>query len=149
MDDLKVTQVTDGLTVSPQPRPEDFPLLAARGVTLIVNNRPDGEEPGQLPAAEAAKLAAANGMGYRHIPVKLPDLSDDDIRKFAEALAWSEGPVHAHCRTGLRSVTLWVIDQVESGQLSLGQAQATIQSIGFDPKPALAWLSAHHVGSPA
>ena len=36
---------------------------------MIVNNRPDGEEPGQ-PAGDEIKAAAeAAGLDYRHIPV--------------------------------------------------------------------------------
>lgn len=72
MAELKATPLSKALTVSPQPRAEDFAALARRGVRTVINNRPDGEEPGQLPAAEAAKLAAANGMGSRRFPSHCP-----------------------------------------------------------------------------
>ena len=41
----------------------------SKGVRTIVNNRPDGEDPGQLPAAEARQAAEAHGIAYHHIPV--------------------------------------------------------------------------------
>ena len=47
----------------------DIEALADAGVRTIVNNRPDGEDPGQLPAAEARRLAEAHGIAYHHIPV--------------------------------------------------------------------------------
>ena len=43
--------------VAGQIRPEDVAEAAAQGVTLIVNNRPDHEEPGQ-PLAEEIRQAA-------------------------------------------------------------------------------------------
>jgi uncharacterized protein (TIGR01244 family) len=146
LSELKVTRVTDRLAVSPQPRPEDFPLLASQGVAFLINNRPDGEEPGQLSVAEAAGLAAANGMVYRHIPIRLPDMSQRDIRAFAAAVAEAKGPVHAHCRSGLRSVTLWVLGEAMAGRLPAQNVQSTVERVGFDPKPAVAWLAANRVG---
>ena len=43
--------------VSGQVDPADLPAIKAAGVAMIVNNRPDGEEPGQ-PAAAAIETAA-------------------------------------------------------------------------------------------
>ncbi len=147
MAEFKVSRLADGLTVSPQPSPDDFAMLAARGVRMVVNDRPDGEDPGQLSAVEAAKIAGANGMEYRHVPVKLPDISADDVRAFGRAVAEATGPVHAHCRTGIRSATLWALNEVTSGHKSADQVRATIEGVGFDSKPAMAWLAAHPVAS--
>src|SRR5262249_57174068 len=47
----------------------DIEALAHAGVRTIVNNRPDGEDRGQLPAAEARRLAETLGMAYHHIPI--------------------------------------------------------------------------------
>ena len=47
----------------------DIDALAAGGVRTIINNRPDGEDAGQLPAAEARRIAEAHGIAYHHIPV--------------------------------------------------------------------------------
>ncbi len=145
---LKVTRVSDRLTVSPQPGRDDFPSLAARGVKFVINNRPDGEEPGQLTAAEGAALAAESGMAYRPIPVRLPDIGVADIDAFSKALGGAIGPVHAHCRSGVRSVTLWALSEVRAGRLAAEDVRSAIEAIGFDPKPAVAWLAAHPEGVP-
>ena len=146
MADLKMSRISSSLTVSPQLRPEDFPILAARGVRMVVNNRHDGEEPVQLTAAQAADLATANGMEYRHIPITLPAVSESDVQRFAEVLAGANGPVHAHCRSGLRSVTLWAIGEAAAGRLTTEQVKRAIEAAGYDAKSALTWLSGHHIG---
>ena len=146
MTELKVFSVAPGLTVSAQLRPEDFPLLASRGVTMVLNNRPDGEEPGQLTAAQGAELARRNGMEYRYLPIVLPDISENDIRAFAGAMMATTGPVHAHCRSGLRSVTLWALGQVAAGRLTPEQARQAVSKAGFDPKATMTWLAGHGTG---
>lgn len=143
---VKVVKLGDALTVSPQPAAEDFVALAASGVRMVINNRPDGEEAGQLPAHEAACLAAANGLEYRHIPVTLAGLSEDSVRQFAQALIEAKGPVHAHCRSGQRSATLWALNGIMSGNLTREQARAQTAAAGYDLKPGLAWLDRHEAG---
>src|SRR5260370_17761746 len=73
---MKTMRLTDRVMVSPQIAAVDFAALARSGVRAIINNRPDGEEPGQLSSAEAAKLAAENGLAYHHIPITAATLSD-------------------------------------------------------------------------
>jgi len=140
---MNVTPLTDALTISPQLATEDFATLAARGVRMMVNNRPDGEESGQLPAAEAARIAAAHGMAYRHIPVTLAALSENDVAQFERALHEADGPVHAHCKTGVRSATLYVLGEVLAGRMTREQAREYGPAHGLDLKAALAWLDRH------
>ncbi len=40
-------QLDEKVLVSDQIRPEDVAALVGEGVTMLVNNRPDGEEPDQ------------------------------------------------------------------------------------------------------
>ena len=54
---LKIVALTDTLAVAPQIVPGDIPAIATAGYRVLINNRPDGEEPGQLPAVEARKIA--------------------------------------------------------------------------------------------
>ena len=89
--------------------------LAQSGVRTIINNRPDAEDPGQLPAAEARRLAEARGMAYHHIPVTAVSLSRADVDAFAEALKSAPQPVVAHCRSGTRSTLLWALTRLRDG----------------------------------
>src|SRR3954454_4166396 len=57
----------------------DIEALADAGIRTIVNNRPDGEDPGQLPADEERHLAEAQGIGYHHTPVTAASLTSGDV----------------------------------------------------------------------
>ena len=56
-------------SVRGQVLPQEVADLAAQGVTVLVNNRPDGEEPDQPRAHEIEDAAAAAGIAYHHIPI--------------------------------------------------------------------------------
>jgi len=84
-------------------------------VRTIVNNRPDGEDPGQLPAAEARGIAEAHGIAYHHIPVTAASLSRADVDAFAAVLASAEQPMVVHCRSGTRSTLLWALARMREG----------------------------------
>ena len=59
-------RVTDDFSVSPQIDLEDMAAAAAQGFTLVINNRPDGEQPGQPTSAEVEAAAKAAGLDYDH-----------------------------------------------------------------------------------
>src|SRR4030095_6323279 len=71
-----------GTLVAGQISTADFPAIAAAGVSTIVNNRPDGEEPGQPAGAEIEAAARAAGIDYRHIPFS-GVLSSDQVEGLA------------------------------------------------------------------
>ena len=100
--------------VAGQIRPEDMPAIKATGVTAIVNNRPDGEEPGQPTAAEIEEAAQAAGLSYRHVPMA-GGLSAGLVQGMAEALDDADGPVLAFCRSGTRSTYLWALAEAQRG----------------------------------
>ena len=94
---------------------DDIEALARAGVRTIVNNRPDGEDPGQLPAAEARRIADALGIAYHHIPFTAATLSRADVDAFAAVLSSAEQPVVVHCRSGTRSTLLWALTRMREG----------------------------------
>jgi sulfide:quinone oxidoreductase len=93
----------------------DLEALAAAGVRTIVNNRPDGEDPGQLDAAAARPIAAALGLQYHHMPITARSLSRADVDAFAAVLRTAPVPIVAHCRTGTRSALLWALTRLREG----------------------------------
>ena len=124
--------------VAGQILPTDVAEAAVLGVTLIVNNRPDGEEPGQ-PSGEAIKSAAeAAGLDYCHIPVA-GGFSQGQVADMAEALERAEGKVLAFCRSGTRSTYLWALARASrgaDGDTLFAQAAAA----GYDLSPLRAYL---------
>ena len=119
--------------VSGQIAPDDMPTIAALGVTMIVNNRPDGEEPGQPKAAEIEAAARAAGLAYRHIPIA-GGFSAPQVSAMADALEASEGEVLAFCKSGTRSTYLWALARSSRGAGAdelIGQAAEA----GYDLSP--------------
>ncbi|HEU4670726.1 MAG TPA: TIGR01244 family sulfur transferase [Dyella sp.] len=111
---MDIRPLTDTLSVSLQIAPSELATLAAQGFRTVINNRPDGEEPGQPDSATMARTAAAAGLAYRHIPVVSGQLRDAQVDGFAEALSTLPGPILAYCRTGTRSSMLWALQAARS-----------------------------------
>jgi uncharacterized protein (TIGR01244 family) len=139
---MKPIDVTEKLSISPQPQIGDFAELKQQGFTMVINNRPDGEDPAQ-PGSAAEEAAARNaGLAYVHIPVRSTDMTDADARRFGEAIDQAPGPVVAHCRSGARSFYLWLLGGALKAK---GDAEllALAEKIGVDTKAAAAWLATH------
>jgi uncharacterized protein (TIGR01244 family) len=127
--------LTDSLLVAPQISLADVAEAKAQGVTLIINNRPDGEEPSapQGDAIEAAALEA--GMAYVAIPVTHAGFSLPQIEAMIAALAKAgEGKTLAYCRSGTRSTLLWALSQAKTG-MHPGEIAARAESAGYDVAP--------------
>jgi uncharacterized protein (TIGR01244 family) len=107
-------QIDERMLVSGQLQPGDVQAAADAGVTMIVNNRPDGEQPGQPAGAEIEAAARAAGLDYRHIPVAR-GLSPDLVEAMAEALGAAEGKVLGFCAAGMRSTYLWALARLKAG----------------------------------
>jgi uncharacterized protein (TIGR01244 family) len=127
-----------GVLVSGQIRAEDVTDFAARGVTRIVNNRPDGEEAGQPAGAEIEAAARAAGIDYAFIPIA-GGFSHAQVAALDAALADAEGDVLIFCKSGTRSAYLWALARAAGGadadELISQAAQA-----GYDLGPIRPWL---------
>ena len=135
-------KISDRLYVGPQLTAEDITRAKSHGFAAIINNRPDGEEPGQPTAAENKSVANREGLGYSHIPVVPGHVSEDQVRTFQKALSEADGPVLAHCKTGTRSATLYAIGEVLDGRMEKNEVLPFGQSVGLDLSGAVKWLDA-------
>ena len=109
-------RLTDGFWASPQITLDDIAEAAAQGISLVVNNRPDDEEPGQLSSTEVESAARAAGLDYASIPVTHAGFSMPQVDAMAEALDKADGPVLAFCRSGTRSTLLWAMAEAKRGK---------------------------------
>ena len=101
---------------APQISVDDVAVAAAQGVTLIVNNRPDGEEPSAPQGADIAAAAAAHGIAYVSIPVTHAGFSHPQIDALVAALEQADGgTILAYCRSGTRSTNLWALARARLG----------------------------------
>jgi uncharacterized protein (TIGR01244 family) len=124
-------RVTDQFSVAPQIDLDDIPRAAAAGFKLLINNRPDGEQPDQPTSAEVEAAAQAAGLEYAHVPVAggpTPQAVHAELALIAEA----PGPVLAFCRSGTRSIVTWSIGQALSGERSRQELIALGAQAGYD-----------------
>jgi uncharacterized protein (TIGR01244 family) len=108
-------ELAPGVTAAGALTRDNIEALAAAGTKVIVNNRPDGEDPGQLAAEEARELCEARGIAYHHIPFVAATLTREHIDAFAAVLKSAAGPLVAHCRSGTRSTMIWALTRVREG----------------------------------
>ena len=113
---MDIRRIDARIAVSPQIDPADIPAIKAAGYTAIVNNRPDGEEPGQ-PSGDAIRAAAEDaGVAYTSIPVTHAGFSHRQVAAMIDAIAQADGPVLAYCRSGTRSCNLWALAAAGLGE---------------------------------
>ena len=108
-------QLDDNTLVDGQIAPGDVAELQAMGVTMIVNNRPDGEDAGQPTSDEIEAAATAAGIDYRHVPIAR-GMGPSDIEAMRAAMhAAGDGKIFAYCRSGNRSTLAWAVAKSEDG----------------------------------
>lgn len=115
-------KIDDYFLAAPQIAVSDVAEAKALGVTTIINNRPDGEEPSEPQGAEIEAAATAAGLNYVAIPVTHAGFSGPQVAAMAVALEKAQGPVLAYCRSGTRSTLLWALARTQ-----LGDDKATLQ----------------------
>jgi uncharacterized protein (TIGR01244 family) len=124
-------RITDRLSVAGQITPADVAEAARQGFRTIVNNRPDGEEPGQPTHEEIQAAAEALGLAYAFVPVRgmpTPEQVGEE-RRFLEG---APGPVLAYCRSGNRSIITWAVGEAEAGEKSPDELKGLAAQAGYD-----------------
>lgn len=128
----------DNMLVAGQLSPHDMADAKARGVTLVINNRPDGEAPGQPLGQDIATAAEAAGMDYVEIPVS-SGLTLEQVTAMRDALTGAQGAVLAFCRSGTRSTNLWSLARAAMGD-DPERLAACAAAQGYDLSPLMGAL---------
>nr|WP_255548053.1 TIGR01244 family sulfur transferase [Erythrobacter ani] len=126
--------MTDSVLASPQIEVSDVDAAKDAGVTLIVNNRPDGEDPSAPQSDEIENAARKAGLEYIAIPIGHSGFSEPQIDQMIDALSTSDGKVLAYCRSGTRSTLLWALAQAKSGGDPEDISQSAMAA-GYDVSP--------------
>ncbi len=130
-------KLTDRIYASPQISLAEIAEAQALGVGLIVNNRPEDESEDQTPGAEIEAAARAAGIEYVAIPVTHAGFSEAQVKAMAAALAASDAPVLAYCRSGTRSTLLWALAEASRGA-DPAELAAQAAGAGYDIAPVRA-----------
>lgn len=110
----KFRRVFDQFFVSAQIDASDIESAKASGIKTIINNRPDGEAPGQPSGATIQAAAEAASLNYVAIPVS-GAIAQDHLDAFREACA-DGGPTLAYCASGTRSIIVYAYHCALTGQ---------------------------------
>ena len=129
-----IRQLDHRTLVSGQIAPQEVATLAQQGVTILVNNRPDGEEPDQPLAAELEAAAAEAGISYRFVPIQR-GIGPSDVEAMREAIRDAgDGKMLAFCRSGTRSALVCALAHREEGA-SREEVEQRLSEAGFDSGP--------------
>ncbi len=126
--------LSDTVFASPQIELSDIEAAKGAGVTVIVNNRPDGEEPSAPQSDDVGAAAAEAGLEFVSIPIGQAGFSEVQIDAMIAALDSAEGKVLAYCRSGTRSTLLWSLAQAKLGMAPDSIAEAAMAA-GYDVSP--------------
>lgn len=130
---MDIRHLTDDYAVSPQIIPEDVAAIAEAGFKTVICNRPDGEIPPSLCAAEISKAVTEAGLHFVLNPVVGGAISMANVTAQGEALASSDGPVLAYCASGNRSSIVWALSQ--AGKRSTDELIAIPARHGYALEP--------------
>jgi uncharacterized protein (TIGR01244 family) len=129
-----IRQLDDRTLVSGQITADEVAGLADQGVTMLVNNRPDGEQPGQPLAGEIEAAADAAGMAYRFIPI-LRGIGPADVDCMDQAMREAgDGKLLAFCRSGSRSALTWALAVHRRG-MPRAEIELRVAEAGFEISP--------------
>ena len=108
---MRVLELAPEVYVCGQVFETDLKLIAKQNVRSIVNNRPDGEMPGQPKSADLAKAAEELGMTFVHFPVESRSVSEEAAREFASVCEGLERPLLIFSASGVRSTKIWEMSE--------------------------------------
>lgn len=134
-------RLSESVLAGPQIGIEDVAQAKAMGVSLIINNRPDDEEPGQIAGATIERAARAAGIDYLAIPIGHSGFGKEQIEAMACAVMQADGLALAYCRSGTRSTFLWALAQASQG----GDPETLLRAAsaaGYDVSPIRPTLEA-------
>jgi uncharacterized protein (TIGR01244 family) len=138
-------KINDKISVSPQISLEDVAAAKADGVSLIINNRPDGEDPSAPQSADIEAAARAASMKYIAIPITHSGFSGPQVDAMIAALADGDRTL-AYCRSGTRSTLLWSLAQATQG-VAPDEISRLAGNAGYDITPVRAMIDALAAGN--
>lgn len=111
---MQMYKLNEHVAVAPQIGVADVARVAQAGYKVLVNNRPDGEDPAQPGSAEIAAAAEQAGLEYHYMPVNGMNFPGENFDQLTDLFDDPDRPVFAFCRSGTRCANLWVASREPS-----------------------------------
>lgn len=103
---MHIEQLTSQVSVSDQITIKDLPTIMDMDVQLLVCNRPDDEDEGQVPYEEIRQEAERLGLECILLAFSSYQITQADRNEFIELIE-TRKRIHSYCRSGARSKRLW------------------------------------------
>ncbi|SDW11953.1 TIGR01244 family sulfur transferase [Celeribacter indicus] len=136
---MDFNRINDRLTVSGQITPEEIAILAEKGFTTIIDNRPDAEIGPEHGSETMAAAAQEAGLAFAYLPIVPGQFTPDLIAEMGRLIDEAEGPVYAYCRSGTRSTTAWALSR--AGNLAPEEILKQAAGAGYDLSAIAALLA--------
>lgn len=128
---MELKQVHQNFCIADQITPQDITTIAQQGIKTIICNRPDDEEANQPKMLEMYETAfRQNGIQLHYLPIINGHITEDHIFEFQQLYLKSPKPVLAYCRSGMRSMSLWVLSSV--AEQTVDERLRIAKSLGYD-----------------
>jgi len=138
------TKLDENIFVSPQITIDQVANAENMGITMIINNRPDGESADQTEGDAIKRAAMKAELDYISIPITHAGFSAPQVDAMIEALQNNEakdGTILAYCRSGTRSTFLWSLAKAKMGETPAEIARLA-GNAGYDTTPVRALIEA-------
>ena len=128
----EITQAEATQEVSLHGAPDliDLDNWAADGAKTVINTLTPRETAGL--AFNLQEEVEARGMAYVHVPVSSRTSGTETTDALTQALAYVEGPIALHCRSGHRVAHLYAAHLIRTGELDRSQFQSVDPTRQFD-----------------
>lgn len=126
-----LTPLVAGVWISGQISPQQVEGFAARGMTAIVDLRPDDEEPGQPSSRQVGAAAERAGLSFAYAPVEGGQPSQAAVDAVSRAILRPDTTVVLYCRSGRRAARAWALAEASrTGGLEAEAIEAAAKSAG-------------------
>jgi uncharacterized protein (TIGR01244 family) len=127
----KARQFTEGIYVAEQISEDDVAAIRKHGFATIIDLRPDGEAPDQVPSVKMEAAARANQLNFFYVPVQHGEIPDSAVVALSAAISKSPEPILVYCRSGRRAArTLSLYEASRQNGPDAAAILAMVRSVG-------------------
>lgn len=127
VDDAK--SVNESFSVAGQVTPEQLAQASQEGFKSVLNLR-SALEPGF--AEDEQRQAESVGLVYTHAPLKVDEVTIDQLSHILEELNQLPKPTLIHCAGGMRASAIALLSTAQQEGLTAEQALEKAQELGYD-----------------
>jgi uncharacterized protein (TIGR01244 family) len=124
---FSVKQLTRQIAVTEQIRLDALDSIKHQGFETIIDLRPDGEAPDQVPSEEVAHAAKERGIRFVYVPVPHGAIPEAAVTELGKALSSAPGSTLLYCRSGRRAARTWSL--VEASRVDGMQAEQILAAV--------------------